>query len=53
MDYPWSSYLTCISINPTKLKRDEVMGWFDSKANFRFLHIRNPGFFGDDKMCDL
>ena len=53
MDYLWSSYLTCISIKHTKLKRDEVMGWFDSKANFRFLHTKNPGYFGEDKICDL
>jgi len=53
MDYPWSSYLTCISVKRTKLKRDEVMGWFDNEANFRYLHTRKPGYFGDDKFCDL
>ena len=37
-EYPWSSYLTCISIKPTKLNRDTVMGWFDSEANFKKLH---------------
>jgi REP element-mobilizing transposase RayT len=38
MEYPWSSYLTCISIKPTKLHRDRVMGWFDNQANFKYLH---------------
>lgn len=38
MEYPWSSYLACISIKPTKLKRESVLGWFDSQANFRDLH---------------
>ena len=38
MDYPWSSYLTCISIKPTRLWRGEVMGWFDSEANFKTEH---------------
>ena len=38
MDYPWSSYLTCISIKPTHLQRDAVMGWFDSAANFKTAH---------------
>lgn len=38
MDYPWSLYLTCISIKPTHLKRDAVMGWFDSAANFKTAH---------------
>lgn len=49
MDYPWSSYLTCISVGQTKLKRKEVLGWFDNQANFRYLHSQKPGFFGDDK----
>jgi len=38
MEYPWSSYLSCISAKPTKLKRDAVMGWFDNQANFIHLH---------------
>lgn len=42
MDYPWSSYLTCISVKSTRLKRDAVMGWFDNHANFQTAH-ENPG----------
>jgi len=38
MDYPWSSYLTCISIKPIHLQRDTVIGWFDSAANFKTAH---------------
>ena len=38
VEYPWSSYLTCISIKPTRLKREAVLGWFDSEANFRLVH---------------
>ena len=38
VEYPWSSYLTCISFKPTKLQRDRVMGWFDDQANFKYLH---------------
>jgi len=30
----WSSYLTCISVQPTHLQRDVENGWFDSVANF-------------------
>lgn len=37
-EYPWSSYLTCISIKPTKLHRNAVMGWFDNEANFKTMH---------------
>ncbi|NOU19684.1 MAG: hypothetical protein HOO91_19170 [Bacteroidales bacterium] len=38
IDYPWSSYLTIISVKPTKIKRDSVLGWFDSRANFIAFH---------------
>jgi REP element-mobilizing transposase RayT len=53
MDYPWSSYLSCISLKQTKLKRDQVLGWFDDRANFRFLHNQNPGYFGEDEIFDV
>lgn len=45
MDYSWSSYLTCISIKPTNLKRDAVIGWFDNETNFKTAH--------DDKIDDI
>ena len=38
MDYPWSSFLTCISTKPPKLKRGAVIGWFDNQANFIHIH---------------
>ncbi len=38
VEYPWSSYLTCISVKPTKLHREAVIGWFDSEANFKTKH---------------
>lgn len=38
LDYPWSSYLTLVSVKPTKLSRDHVLGWFDSDANFVEYH---------------
>lgn len=38
IEYPWSSYLTCISVKPTKLHRQEVIGWFDNEANFKHGH---------------
>lgn len=44
MDYPWSSYLTCISVKLTHLHRDEVIGWFDNEANFKAAHEKD----GDD-----
>ncbi len=38
MDYPWSSYLTCISVKPTHLQRDAIIGWFDNQADFKTAH---------------
>ncbi|MCK9399108.1 MAG: hypothetical protein M0Q51_03800 [Bacteroidales bacterium] len=38
MEYGWSSYLTCISVKPTSLNREEVIGWFDNIGNFKTLH---------------
>jgi len=37
-EYPWSSYLSCISLKPTRLKRDTLMGWFDDEADFKYWH---------------
>ena len=47
MDYPWSSYLTCISIKPTHLQRDAVIGWFDNAANFKTAH---DNYSGDEEL---
>jgi putative transposase len=37
-DYPWSSYLTIISLKPTKLSHNKVIGWFNSKNEFIEFH---------------
>ncbi len=37
-EYPWSSYLSCVSIKPTHLHRDAVIGWFDDLGNFNYCH---------------
>jgi len=37
-DYPWSSYGSIISLKATKLKREAVLGWFNQKADFVYLH---------------
>jgi hypothetical protein len=38
LDYPWSSYLTVVSPKQTKLKRAEVLQWFNDKVNFERFH---------------
>lgn len=53
VEYPWSSYLTCVSIKPTKLKREVVLGWFDSEANFRGLHNEKIEIERIEKMLEL
>lgn len=38
LEYPWSSYITCTSIKPTKLKREAVIEWFNDRTNFNAVH---------------
>ena len=38
LEYAWSSYLSCISDKPTKLKRQEVIEIFDDVENFKYVH---------------
>ena len=37
-EYPWTSYLSCISNKPTKLQRETAIEWFDNEANFKTCH---------------
>ncbi len=37
-DYPWSSYLSCVTLKPTKLQRETVIGWFGNTNEFKRLH---------------
>ncbi len=38
IEYPWSSYITCISDKPTKLKRKKVIEMFNDIENFKYVH---------------
>ncbi|MGV3460538.1 MAG: transposase [Flavobacterium sp.] len=38
IEYPWSSYISCVSDKPTKLKRDEVIALFGDRNNFKYVH---------------
>ncbi len=40
IEYSWSSYLSIVSIKPTKLHKKAVLSYFDNVANFKHLH--NP-----------
>jgi len=41
LEYPWSSYLSCVSEKPTHLKREFVLKLFGNKADFKTSHIEN------------
>jgi len=41
VEYPWSSYISCISDAKTKLQRSEVIGWFNTLEDFILIHNRN------------
>ena len=47
-DYPWSSFNTVISIKPTKLQRNMVIGWFNSVSEFKEFHKRDPNSMNFD-----
>lgn len=38
LDWPWSSYLTIISVKPTKMSRESVLGWFNGQSEFITIH---------------
>jgi putative transposase len=39
IDYPWSSYLTCVSQNPHKIQSNSVIEWFNDEISFRNTHL--------------
>ena len=43
-DYPWTSYLSLISIKPTQLARENVLGYFDNQARFKAAHQPTDDF---------
>lgn len=53
LDYPWSSYLSCISMKLTKLRREAVIGWFDNEANFRYMHDKKVETEGIERWLEV
>ena len=43
-DYPWSSYLSIIGNRPTRLKREKVLEWFNSRSEFIDYHNQNNNY---------
>lgn len=44
IEYPWSSYTSCISDKPTKLQRHKVISFFDNLENFKNSHSQNENY---------
>ena len=44
VEYAWTSYLTLISVNATRLNRDKVIGYFDNVGNFKEVHLQKKDF---------
>jgi REP element-mobilizing transposase RayT len=53
LEYAWSSYLSCISIKPTKLKRDIIIGWFDDLENFKTIHNQKVELTVIEKLLEI
>nr|WP_320120340.1 hypothetical protein [uncultured Marinifilum sp.] len=53
IEYPWSSYLSCISDKPTKMKREEVIEWFDDLDNFKFCHQQEIEILQIEKYLEI
>jgi putative transposase len=45
IEYAWSSYISCISEKPTKLKRKEVIEIFNDVDNFKNVHQEKGNYF--------
>ncbi len=44
IEYPWSSYLTCISDKTTKLQREKVISIFENMEGLKISHLKNENF---------
>lgn len=53
MEYPWSSYLTCITYKSTKVKRETIIGWFDNLVNFKDAHEHKLDVFQIEKWLEI
>lgn len=53
VEYPWTSYLSCLSLKPTKLKRKEVAGWFTDQGQFKAQHDEKLDFLDLDYWLEL
>ena len=53
LEYPWSSYLTCIISKPTKLQRKEVIDLFVDSVQFKKNHDEKFNFDTLEKWLEM
>jgi putative transposase len=53
IEYPWSSYLTCISDKPTKLKREKAISLFKNIDNLKTSHNERENFTSLEEFLNL
>jgi len=49
-EYRWTSYLSVLSSNPTKINRKDVLTFFDDAVNFKYVHTKKYGFESIDDL---
>ncbi|SHG72126.1 transposase [Flavobacterium johnsoniae] len=53
IEYPWSSYLTCVSEKQTKLKREKVILLFENINNLKSSHNERENFTSLEEFLNL
>jgi len=53
IEYPWSSYVSCLSEKPTKLKRKEVIEIFNDVDNFKNVHQEKGNYFAIENLLGI
>jgi putative transposase len=53
IEYPWSSYLTCVSEKPTKLKREKVISLFENIESLKAHHNQRENFDSIENSLNL
>lgn len=53
LEYPWSSYLNCITSKPTKLQRKEVIDLFVDSVQFKKNHDEKFNFDSLEKWLEM
>ncbi|PBJ07342.1 transposase [Flavobacterium sp. ACN6] len=53
IEYPWSSYITCISEKPTKLKREKVVSLFKNVEGLKTSHNQKENFTPLEEFLNL